>query len=465
MKRKIINIICVFVSLVFILSNFSFSIFTPHIYEYQSNGQRIIAYAELNAATITLPSGKRIQSTNVNGGTEINIQTVTTPLNIILVMDVSGSMHDLRIEIAKQSAINLVDNLFNVATNIKISLIAFSGSASIKIKESSNQEDIKSAINNLHVGGSTNMLPALEMAQSIFAKDNQEESFHVLINLTDGSTMNAKDCFNKLKLIELQNKKIKIYNILIETNSDGAFKNGNEEAGTTYKNIKLEQLVEIYDEIYNLICIEAVESNVTDFIENAQNYFITNDDLYMFLDQEMLQGSKLELEYIINLKSSIPCTKIELQEEVDKNLNFEMSSKMISEDKSNEDYGWQVNEDLSYKSTGDKKHNLVLSITQTPQNGQQYVMERGKSYQVKLLLSTLLTSQIEDMNYKNKLTFRINEDNNLSQTLEAMEVNIIPPFGEDKSYIKIWIVILVCILTGISIIIYIKIKKKLDNNK
>ena len=177
----------------------------------------------------------------------------------------------------------------------------------------------------------------------------------------------------------------------------------------------------------------------------------------MFLDQEMLQGSRLELEYIINIKSSIPCTKIELQEEVDKNLNFDMSSKLISEDKTNQDYGWQINEELSYKDG----HNLVLSINKLPEENSEYVMERGRAYQTKLVLSTLLTSQIEDMNYKNKLTFRLNEDNNLAQSLDAMEVNIIPPFGEDKSYNKIWILILVGILAGAGIITYIKIKKQI----
>ena len=128
---------------------------------------------------------------------------------------------------------------------------------------------------------------------------------------------------------------------------------------------------------------------------------------------------------------------------------------MISEDKTNEDCGWQINEDLSYKDG----HNLVLSINKTSEEDSQYVIGRGRGYQTKLVLSTLLTSQIEDMNYKNKLTFRINEDNNLSQSLEAMEVNIIPPFGEDKSYNKIWILILISLFAVTGIITY-KINRK-----
>ncbi len=463
MKIKIINTICVFVALVFILSNFSFSVFTPHIYEYESNGQKVIAYAELNAATITLPSGKRIQGTNVNGGTAMNIQTITEPLQVVIVIDASGSMESIckeggiRMDLAKQAANNLVDNLFKVAKDVKISVISFPVDSRIQIEESNDIESIKDSINGIHAAGGTIISSALSEAEIIFSRlqyrYKENEMNYFLVNITDGGDGKPEIAYKKL--IEMRNKNIHIYNVLLETEFTDAFTGTYGDAGIIYSEVKTGELLEVYDEIYNLICSEFVESSVTDFTENAQNYFITNDDLYMFLDQEMLQGSKLELEYIINIKSSIPCTKIELQEEVDKNLNFDLSSKLISEDKKNEDYGWQVNENLSYKNG----HNLVLSISKTPDGDSEYVMRRGRSYQTKLVLSTLLTSQIEDMNYKNKLTFRLNEDNNLSQTLEAMEVNIIPPFGEDKNYNKMWILILISTLGGVSIVIYKRILK------
>ena len=464
MKRKIINIISSFVSLIFILVNFSYGTFTPHIYEYDSNGQKIIAYAELNAATITLPSGKKIQGTSVNGGTNMNIQTITTPLEVIIVIDASGSMRaeckeGTRLDLAKKSAINLVDNLFKVAKDVKISVISFPVDLINQVEESSDIESIKDSINSIKAYGDTRISSALDEAQIIFYrslyKNKDKEMKYFLVNLTDGEDGRPQDAYRKL--IDFKNRNINIYNVLLESSHTEAFTGRLGDAGTIYRGVSTGELLEIYDEIYNLICSEVVESSITEFTENAQNYFITNDDLYMFLDQEMLQGSKLELEYIVNIKSSIPCTKIELQEEVDKNMNFDLSSKLISEDKTNEDYGWQVNEDLSFQNG----HNLVLSINETPDENSEYVIRKGRSYQTKIVLSTLLTSQIEDMNYKNKLTFRLNEDNNLSHTLEAMEVNIIPPFGEDKSYIKIWIVVLVSIFVGINIIVYKKCHNKI----
>ncbi len=451
MRRKIINIISSFVALIFILTNFSYSIFVPNIYEYESDGQKLIAYAELNAANIYLPSGKKIQSTNVNGGTEINIETITAPIQVVLVIDISGSMQGRRIEIAKQAAINLVTNLFEVAEDIKISVISFANNANVEIARSSNKENVIKAINGLKAYGGTNIASALKEAYDIFlsAKNNYGDEMmnYFLVNLTDGQDFYPNVAYTTLKQIVNQN--INVYNVLLESSHKEAFSQNGVDAGTIYSGVSSGELVELYDEIYNMICSEVVNSSVTDFTEKAQNYFVANDDLYMFLDQEMLQGSRLELEYVINIKTSIPCTKIELQDEVDKNLSFDLSSKLISEDKTNEDCGWEVNEELSYKDN----HNLVLSIKQLPEEGSEYVMRRGKGYQTKLVLSTLLTSQIEDMNYKNKLTFRINEDDNLTQSLEAMEVNIIPPFGEDKSYNKIWI--LISLFIGAGIITYI----------
>lgn len=483
MKRKIINIICIFLTIVCLMSNFSYGIFTPYIYE--AEDKSVIAYAELNAANIYLPSGECIQRTNINGGTQMNIEKIMEPIEVVLVIDVSGSMKSngttleegeikptgkTRLETAQQAAINFVENFFNVAESIKISVIAFNSKASTKITKSSDKSAIESAINALSPGGGTKMLPALKQAENILFNKEQDNTHSFLVNLTDGATDGALSCYTKL--LEMQNKNIGIYNVLLETGRTEAFSQDGVDAGTLYTNVSSEELMGIYDEIYNLVCSEVVDNKIDSFIENAQNYFVADNNLFMHLDKEMLQGSRLDLEYIINIKTAFNCTKIRLQEEVDKKLNFNPSSKMISEDKTNADYGWKVNEQLSYKKNNDNdQHNLVLSITESSEDNpdKEYVIKKGGTYQVKLLLSCLLTNK-EDANYRNSLLFEVTEgiksdiigdDQNqdgrkVSKELESMEINIIPPFGEDKSYNKIWILILVSIVT------YIKIK---DNSK
>ena len=48
----------------------------------------------------------------------------------------------------------------------------------------------------------------------------------------------------------------------------------------------------------------------------------------------------------------------------------------------------------------------------------------------------------------------------ITKELRSMEINIIPPFGEEKGYDKIWILILVNLFVGTGIITYLKIKDK-----
>lgn len=503
MKRKIINIIAVFLIALLSIANFSYGIFTPYIYE--AEDKSVIAYAELNAATISLPSGERIQSTNINGGTKMNIETIKEPVEVVLIIDVSGSMRqkgvivengkpiiskESKIEVAKKAAINFVENFLKVAENIKISVIAFSSNATVKANKSSDRQTLKNAIEKLSPGGLTKLLPALEEAECILNNKKEDNTRPFIVNLTDGSTDEPLACYNKLK--EMQDKNIGIYNVLLESRAVTAFSQNGVDAGKIYENASSQDLIEIYEEIYTNICYEIIDNKIDSFIENAQNYFVADNNLFMHLDQEMIQGSRLDLEYIINIKTAFNCTELKLQEEVDKKLNFNESAKMISEDKTNADYGWKVNEALSYKkyNNSDDYHNLVLSISESSEEDpdKEYIIKKGGTYQVKLLLSCLLTSR-EDANYLNTLTFEVtegkkeddvkgdyngmidfeggNNNNNtdeelkkITKELRSMEINIIPPFGEEKGYNKIWILILVNLFVGTGIITYLKIKDK-----
>ena len=77
MKKIIFSI---FLLILFSFTNISYGIFIPHVY--QSDDKKILAFAELNAATLTLPSGQKIESTNINGDTGMAITTITSPLEI-----------------------------------------------------------------------------------------------------------------------------------------------------------------------------------------------------------------------------------------------------------------------------------------------------------------------------------------------------------------------------------------------
>lgn len=232
--------------------------------------------------------------------------------------------------------------------------------------------------------------------------------------------------------------------------------------GIIYQNITSDEIASIYDEIYFQICSEFINNDVSDFIENAQDYFIANNNLYMLLDSELTQGTLLQLEYLINIKCAMNCTELTLQNEVDSKLTFDPNTKLISENKTNSDYGWEINEAISFTQTEDFKHNLVLTLHHSPNT--EYVIKRGEPYQCKLILNCILNTK-DDTNYSNKLIFRIKgeqktaqgvQEVETTQMLNSIDVNLIPPFGKDKSLTNKYILLGSLSLTLISIFIYKK---------
>ena len=139
MLKKCFFIIITLFLIIYLFANTSYGIFTPNVY--QSDDKKIMAFAELNAATIELPNGSRIHSTNINGDTQMNITTITTPVELILVVDTSGSMSGNSISSTKSAIHSLVETFFTQATSAKIDLYTFASDAA-HIISSDNKDEI-----------------------------------------------------------------------------------------------------------------------------------------------------------------------------------------------------------------------------------------------------------------------------------------------------------------------------------
>ena len=135
----------------------------------------------------------------------MKIDIITDPVELILVVDESGSMDGSRMESAKESARTLVENIFDVAENVKVSIIGFDDSARIRIEASSDKGRVLMAIDELTISGSTNMSKALDKAIEIFEKNEDEKTYSYLVNLTDGQTSEANRCYDLLSDMEKQN--------------------------------------------------------------------------------------------------------------------------------------------------------------------------------------------------------------------------------------------------------------------
>ena len=101
----------------------------------------------------------------VKGGTEIVQNNI--PLDIVLVMDTSGSMRGSALTNAKNAANNFVDKLLPKNKNVNIGIVSFAEKGEIKSGLTNNVTSLKNAINGLKAGGGTYTQQGLEKAAGI----------------------------------------------------------------------------------------------------------------------------------------------------------------------------------------------------------------------------------------------------------------------------------------------------------
>jgi Ca-activated chloride channel family protein len=112
------------------------------------------------------------------------------PVDVMLVMDVSGSMSwtddkgQVKIELAKTAAIKFVQNL--TMSRDRVGLVSFATDAYLKCTLTNNTDQIVNAINNLVTGGSTNMGGGISISNKEFVGNGRPNAVWVMILLSDG---------------------------------------------------------------------------------------------------------------------------------------------------------------------------------------------------------------------------------------------------------------------------------------
>lgn len=103
---------------------------------------------------------------------------------VVLTLDVSGSMDGTPIEETKKAAVKFVNTVLKEAPNTKISVVTYSGGASTVIEASSKKSALKSAINELGTGSNTNMYAGMEAAKEILENKNAKKK--IMVVMSDG---------------------------------------------------------------------------------------------------------------------------------------------------------------------------------------------------------------------------------------------------------------------------------------
>ncbi len=106
------------------------------------------------------------------------------PLDVIVIVDRSGSMAGTKITQAKTAATGFVDHLLSGSD--RVGAVSFSDSATLLTGLSSTYANTKTKIQAIAVGGNTNIGAALKVAYQAIAADGRIGVKHVVILLTDG---------------------------------------------------------------------------------------------------------------------------------------------------------------------------------------------------------------------------------------------------------------------------------------
>ena len=479
MLKRMIVFIVITIFIFTILAPMSLASFTPTTVELYDG--KVIAYSELSAFKLTLGNGAVIVSATVSGDSQQIVTTTSANVQVVLIIDVSGSMTGTKIEKAKNSAKTLVENLYGLNEGTQVGVISFSSDAQRLTGLTTSKDEVINAIDGLDAYGGTVMSPALDLATDLLenGKENYEaqepptdEDGNVLdkpdlhqycVILTDGATQNPESCYQTLQ--NMDNNEIGLYGILLESNYTEAFSQGGKTIGNLYVNISNQELLDIYNQIFDEIFSELVENVVTEFefSNEPENCIVLDNGIFITLDSELMQGARLDLEYVVNIKSTMDINSVEVEDLTNGNLVYDGNSSLLSEEnKINSDYGWNPAVEPRLYTNDDK---LVIGVyenssTSTPDDGQAggeqedstAVIKAGETYKKKIIYSKLL-SPAEESKFEHSTVFRLNNDSEAGMaTMESIPVVITPPYGENNSNITLIIFILMAIIFTIILI-------------
>ena len=113
----------------------------------------------------------------------------TDPRDVVLVLDVSGSMNGTPLSETKQAAVKFVETVLGQSANTRISIVTYSDTASVVMQAENNIPELRKAVNSLESGGGTNLYTALEQAQSIL--DGRRADTKMIVVMSDGLPNNG----------------------------------------------------------------------------------------------------------------------------------------------------------------------------------------------------------------------------------------------------------------------------------
>lgn len=458
MKNKILKRIFALILISYLIFSFTpvhsyqQSITVPNYYKNTDLG--IIAYKQVNALQVQLADGSILLDAGITTGSDINVVENLSDVEIVFILDTSGSMADGKDQITKESTKTLVTSLFDRmgAEHLQIGVLFFnSGLDTANILEMTNDEEaIMSHLNKIYASGGTSMSDSMQKAKSMLdATNSDEDTIKIICSLSDGMLGDEMETISQIRTIN--NSGISTISIFVETPVTMAFQEL-EKSSELHKNMETtasnlaETIVEdIYNEIYFKIII--MSEPVTTYRVNHEGLLIGGDKMIFQVDEELLHGATLRIEYVISIQAAFNMNNIIINDLYSNNFVFNQDEPLLSEgEKINRDYGWQMNGNTLVSSSG----------------GQ--TIQAATEYRTKLVLSTVLTPErLPDLSLiGNSMIFSVNDMNNNNTitvgreaNIKALDFLIIPPTGTEETTTQDMLFLLKATIFVLNIIIVI----------
>jgi Ca-activated chloride channel family protein len=196
--------------------------------------------------------------------------TTAIPIDVMLVIDRSGSMSGDKIIDAKSAANTFVDKM---SVDDRVGLVSFATSASLDIGLTTNHDDVESEINALIASGNTAIGDGILQANTEFSSNGDVARPWAMVLLSDGKNNAGSDPLNAA--VAANNLGITIYTIGLGSGADETLLTNiaSETGGNYYFAPSGDDLEDIYNSIYQEIVHNTIP-NYVDVIEVTQSYII-----------------------------------------------------------------------------------------------------------------------------------------------------------------------------------------------
>lgn len=152
---------------------------------------------------VTYPEGEepiKVITVNFSGNPNVCPAVEIPPaIDVVLVIDVSGSMSGARLAAAKSSAIKFINKL-NPETD-RVGLVSFTDEATILSNLSENLDSLANMVGGLEANGGTAIDEGLSSGHSIMQNGSRPEAQQVVVLLSDGQSdpEEAREAANQIK--------------------------------------------------------------------------------------------------------------------------------------------------------------------------------------------------------------------------------------------------------------------------